>query len=88
MMHNFPMRQLRYSVAMSLDGFIAGPNGEYDWIVHDPAFDFSALFRQFDTLLMGRRTFDLARSQGSLLKSMKMKLWWFRPPSTPRSTKA
>jgi hypothetical protein len=33
--------------------------GEYDWIVHDPAFDFGALFRQFDTLLMGRRTFDL-----------------------------
>jgi dihydrofolate reductase len=67
------MRQLRYSVAMSLDGFIAGPKGEYDWIVHDPAFDFGALFRQFDTLLMGRRTFDLAQSQGPLLKSMRMK---------------
>lgn len=68
------MRQSRYSVAMSLDGFIAGPKGEYDWIVHDPAFDFGALFRQFDTLLMGRRTFDLAQSQGSLLQSMKMKV--------------
>src|SRR5271156_4527001 len=67
------MRQLRYSVAMSLDGFIAGP-GEYDWIVHDPALDFGALFRQFDTLLMGRRTFDIAQSQGSLLKSTKMKI--------------
>ncbi len=68
------MRQLRYSVAMSLDAFIAGPKGEYDWIVHDPALDFGALFRQFDTLLMGRRTFDLAQSQGSLLKTMKMKI--------------
>jgi dihydrofolate reductase len=68
------MRQLRYSVAVSLDGFIAGPKGEYDWIAHDPAFDFGALFREFDTLLMGRRTFDLAQSQGSLLKSMKMKV--------------
>jgi dihydrofolate reductase len=67
------MRQLRYSVAMSLDGFIAGPNGEYDWIVHDPAFDFAALFRQFDTLLMGRHTFDLAQSQSPSLKSMGMK---------------
>jgi dihydrofolate reductase len=37
------------------------------------AFDFGALFSQFDTLLMGRRTFALAQSQGSLLKSMKMK---------------
>jgi hypothetical protein len=30
------MRRLRYGVAVSLDGFIAGPNGEYDWIVADP----------------------------------------------------
>jgi dihydrofolate reductase len=55
------MRRLRYSVAMSLDGFIAGPNGEFDWIIMDPAFDFAALFREFDTLLMGRRTFELVR---------------------------
>lgn len=30
------MKRLRYSVAMSLDGYIAGPKGEYDWIVQDP----------------------------------------------------
>jgi dihydrofolate reductase len=67
------MRQLRYHVAMSLNGFIAGPKGEFDWIVHDPELDFNALFRQFDTLVMGRRTFDLVLSQRELLKSMKMK---------------
>jgi dihydrofolate reductase len=44
---------------MSLDGFIAGPKGEYDWIVQDPAIDFAALFREFDTAVMGRRTFEL-----------------------------
>jgi dihydrofolate reductase len=54
------MRRLRYSVAMSLDGFIAGPNGEYDWIVADPSLDFAAIHAQFDTLLMGRRTFEIA----------------------------
>lgn len=42
-------RRLRYQVAVSLDGFIAGPNGEYDWIVMDPAIDFAALFKEFDT---------------------------------------
>jgi dihydrofolate reductase len=31
------MRRIRYSVAMSLDGYIAGPNGEYDWIEVDPS---------------------------------------------------
>jgi hypothetical protein len=38
------MRRLRYQVAASLDGFIAGPKGEYDWIVSDPTIDFGALF--------------------------------------------
>jgi dihydrofolate reductase len=50
---------------MSLDGFIAGPNGEFDWIVMDPTFDFAALFGEFDTLLMGRRTFDLVRQSSA-----------------------
>jgi dihydrofolate reductase len=51
------MRRLRYSVAMSLDGYIAGPNGEADWILTDPEIDFGAIFSEFDTLLMGRRTY-------------------------------
>ena len=53
------MRRIRYQVAASLDGYIAGPNGEYDWIVMDSDIDFNALFQQFDTLLMGRRTFEM-----------------------------
>jgi dihydrofolate reductase len=57
-------RRLRYKVAMSLDGFIAGPNGEYDWIVQDPSVDFAALFKQFDTAVMGRKTYELLTSQG------------------------
>ena len=52
------MRRIRYMVAMSLDGYIAGPNGEADWIIMDPEIDFRALFEQFDTFLMGRRTFE------------------------------
>ncbi|MDX1395890.1 MAG: dihydrofolate reductase family protein [Gemmatimonadota bacterium] len=54
------MRSIRYQVACSLDGYIAGPDDEYDWIVMDPDIDFAALFAQFDTLLMGRRTFEKA----------------------------
>lgn len=51
------MRRIRYQVAMSLDGFIAGPAGEYDWIVPDGDIDFGALYAQFDTFLMGRKTY-------------------------------
>ena len=57
------MRKIRYAVAMSLDGYIAGPNGEADWIGIDPEVDFAALWAQFDTLLMGRRTYEAARKR-------------------------
>jgi dihydrofolate reductase len=55
------MRRVRYQVACSLDGYIATPDGGYDWIVGDPDIDFAALTAQFDTLLMGRRTYEVAR---------------------------
>ncbi len=54
------MRKIRYAVAMSVDGYIAGPNGEADWIGVDSEVDFAALWAQFDTLLMGRRTYEAA----------------------------
>jgi dihydrofolate reductase len=53
------MRQLRYSVAASLDGFIAGPNGEFDWIVIDPEIDFAAMYDEFSGLVMGRRSYEV-----------------------------
>ena len=53
------MKQLRYSVAASLDGFIAGPNGEFDWILVDPEIDFAALYASFSGLVMGRRSYDV-----------------------------
>lgn len=55
------MRLVRYNVAASLDGYIAGPNGEYDWIPQDPTVDFAAIFARVDTVLLGRRTYELVR---------------------------
>jgi dihydrofolate reductase len=57
-------RRVRYQVAVSLDGFIAGPNGEHDWIVMDPAIDFGALFEEFDTAVMGRKTYEVLSAHG------------------------
>ena len=57
------MRRIRYGVAMSLDGYIAGPNGEADWIVRDPEVNFAEIWAQFDTLLMGRLTYDAAKAR-------------------------
>ena len=55
------MKRVRFSVAMSLDGFIAGPSGESDWIVMDPDIDFGALMGAFDTILLGRITYEATR---------------------------
>jgi dihydrofolate reductase len=59
------MRRVRYSVAMSLDGYIAGLKGEFDWIPMDPDIDFGALFKNYDTVLMGRKSYEAAQRQGS-----------------------
>jgi dihydrofolate reductase len=58
------MRTLRYSVAASLDGYIAGPNGEFDWIVVDPEIDFAALYASFSGLVLGRRSYEVYVSTG------------------------
>jgi dihydrofolate reductase len=48
---------------MSLDGYIAGPKGEADWIELDPTLDVAAFFRafysQFDTAIMGRLAYEV-----------------------------
>jgi dihydrofolate reductase len=58
------MRRVRFSVAASLDGYIAGPNGENDWIVMDPEIDFGSLMAAFDTILLGRKTYEATRQHG------------------------
>jgi hypothetical protein len=48
-----------------LDGYIAGPNDEVDWIVPDPDFDLRALFNQFETALLGRRMYEMTQRPGA-----------------------
>lgn len=59
------MRRIRYQVACSLDGYIADRDGQTGWIIDEPTIDFEALFDQFDTLLMGRLTYEgMAKEAG------------------------
>lgn len=76
-------RRLRYQVAASLDGFIADPKGGYDWIVSDPAIDFMALYAEFDTAVMGRKTFELVEGGGPGMPGIEIIAFsTTRPPST------
>lgn len=71
------MRPVRYSVAASLDGYIAGLQGEFDWIPHDPSVDFATLFAKVDTVLLGRRTFELIGAAGTGLWSAGTRIYVF-----------
>ncbi len=65
MYSRFAVNRLRYRVATSLDGYIAGPSGENDWMMMDSAFDFGKFLGEFDTVLLGRRTYqEAARHRG------------------------
>lgn len=68
------MRRVQYAVAVSLDGYIAGPNGEADWITMDPdsEVDFNDLMGQFDALLVGSKTFEpMAAAKRTMMPGMK-----------------
>lgn len=58
------MRRLRYNVAMSLDGYIADSHDAFDWILNDDTVDFAGLFAGVDTIILGRRTYDVVRAHG------------------------
>ena len=59
------MRRVLYRVATSVDGCIAGRRGEFDWIVPEPALDLSAVYATVDTVLLGRRTYELTLQPGA-----------------------
>jgi dihydrofolate reductase len=59
------MRRVLYRVAASVDGYIAGPRGELDWIVRDPAVDLTKVYESVDTVLLGRHTYELTRQPGA-----------------------
>ncbi len=49
---------------MSLDGYITGPNEEIDWIAMDPDIDFNLLTARYDTVILGRKSYEAAKQYG------------------------
>jgi dihydrofolate reductase len=60
------MRTVTYGAACSLDGFIAGPQGEIDWLhmSSDVSSIMAKYWKSVDTILMGRKTYDVAQQMG------------------------
>jgi len=52
-------RKIILDLAITLDGFIEGPNGEVDWCIMDPDMGFRDFLNDIDTILYGRKSYDL-----------------------------
>lgn len=53
------MRKVILGVAVSLDGFIEGPNGEYDWCLTDQDYGMSDFMKRIDAIFYGRKSYEM-----------------------------
>ena len=60
------MRKIILNVAVSLDGFIEGPNGEYDWCFADQDYGMKDFFSSIDAIFIGRKSYDLISADTSM----------------------
>src|SRR5690242_10111663 len=78
------LRSVVLGVAVSLDGYIARPDGSADWLIMDPEIDLPGYAKTFDVTVAGRKTLDLPDEQKSGAHPMgKMTCYVFsrtRPP--------
>lgn len=52
------MKKVILDLAITLDGFIEGPNGEIDWCIMDEDMDFGGFLSSIDTIFYGRVSYD------------------------------
>lgn len=71
------MRKVILGLAISLDGLIEGPNGEYDWCFTDQDYGMSAFFDRVDAVFIGRKSYELVLSMGENTGFPKMKHYVF-----------
>ena len=53
------MRKVILNIAVSLDGFIEGPNGEFDWCFTDQDYGMTDFLNRIDTIFFGRKSYEL-----------------------------
>lgn len=71
------MRKIVLDLAVTLDGFIEGPNGEIDWCVMDEGMAFDDFLADIDTIFYGRVSYDLwgQYEPGADVSPVEKKIW-------------
>jgi dihydrofolate reductase len=59
------MRKIVLNLALSLDGLIAGPNGEYDWCYSDADYGMTEFMKSIDSTIMGGKSYRLMLGYGA-----------------------
>lgn len=57
------MRKLILGLAITLDGYIEGPNGEYDWCFTDQDYGLKDFFERIDAIFIGRKSYEVMQAQ-------------------------
>ena len=57
------MRKLILGLAITLDGYIEGPNGEHDWCFTDQDYGLNRFFERIDAIFIGRKSYEMAQLQ-------------------------
>jgi dihydrofolate reductase len=60
------MRKIILNVAISLDGFIEGSNGEYDWCFTDQDYGMTEFLNRVDAIFFGRKSFEVLIKSGDI----------------------
>ncbi|MGD2088076.1 MAG: dihydrofolate reductase family protein [Candidatus Aminicenantes bacterium] len=53
------MRKIILNCAVSLDGFIEGPTGEFDWCFTDQDYGMTDFMNRIDAIFFGRKSYEL-----------------------------
>lgn len=79
-----PLRKIIVHIATSADGYIAGPNGEIDWLTSRPKpkgfYGIGAFTKTVDTILLGRKTYEAGLRLGGKFDSTNRSLVFSRNP--------
>ena len=79
------MRKVVLNLAVSLDGYIAGPNGEYDWCFADDDYGMTDFLNSIDATVMGGKSYRLIVELGQIMflpvpkRKLRIKMWCLLP---------
>ena len=63
------MRKIILGLAVSLDGYIEGPKGEYDWCFTDKDYGMMDFMKRIDAFFIGRKTYEAFMKPSKKTKS-------------------